>query len=134
MKQFQQFIETCPSIPANTVYKAKIKSAVAGAPSINSTVSSNIILFFSESPRVEWANPETDFLAHKDITSSGSLVSLSCVSESANFIYALCVLSEPVLESPEQVKTQNGCQPENSETVSHVAPMDCFSASLPGHW
>lgn len=31
-----------------------------------------------------------------------------------------------LLESPRQVKIQNGWQPENTETVSHVAPMDCL--------
>lgn len=43
---------------------------------IDPTVS-NTILFFNESPKVEWTNPETDFLAHNDISSSDSLVSLS---------------------------------------------------------
>lgn len=79
---------------------------------------SNTILFFNGSPQFEWANPETDFfLAHNDISSSDSFVSLSapdvtpsgsCVSESANLIYAPCVLSEPVLESPKHETMQNG--------------------------
>lgn len=51
-------------------------SVVAGAQMIDPTVS-NTILFFNESPKVEWTNPETDFLAHNDISSSDSLVSLS---------------------------------------------------------